>query len=270
MSSSNKTPSVNHTLRNLLSLSLYSGEQEEEDPKKKTYNFDQLLRQIQASEGELRRALKELNAIRVNGNWRLISPTYSCTILKLILATATENDWSLSSLNLKDLSEQLPEFSIQILEHTLRLFGNKVVTEAPENEKDLWQLNGNPVCIALAKEIFAQKGITQPYSSFFDTWRAKVPDQFSVDDDLLKGLAVIETVGKEKVIKYFPVEDLPPQPKERFSQLFSFKAKWTHTDLLPYIMELHEAGKTTEQVLVKYCRVVSKLEDGTKVYASRD
>jgi len=38
------------------------------------------------------------------------------------------------------------------------------------------------------------------------------------------------------MIKYFPHNELPMDPKERFTQLFQVKQKWTAEELEPYLL----------------------------------
>lgn len=59
-----------------------------------------------------------------------------------------------------------------------------------------------------------------------------------VSIDMLKSEVLIENVGGELILKYFPIERLPKDPVQRFKQLFAVRPKWQLADLEPFLAGL--------------------------------
>ena len=53
--------------------------------------------------------------------------------------------------------------------------------------------------------------------------------------DGMQGLALTDMKSLPPVIWHFPVLELPPDPAERFDQLFATREKWTRDELEPFI-----------------------------------
>lgn len=52
----------------------------------------------QASDEELREALRERCALEIDGRWRLVDPSYLGHVLELLLVTACEHGWPRSAV----------------------------------------------------------------------------------------------------------------------------------------------------------------------------
>lgn len=61
----------------------------------------------QASDAELRSALKERGALCLAGRWRLVEAAYLGHVLELLLLTAAEHDWPRSAVPADDMAAHL-------------------------------------------------------------------------------------------------------------------------------------------------------------------
>jgi len=87
------------------------------------------------------------------------------------------------------------------------------------------------------------------------------------------GLALIDRPeaspqDDNSTIKYFPVSELPPTGRQRFQKLFAERAKWTKSEIEPYLKDLFAIEGSLDQLLFKYCRT-SQSKSGETMYSSR-
>jgi hypothetical protein len=100
--------------------------------------------------------------------------------------------------------------------------------------------------------------------------------------EYLEGLALIDDGIRFKTIEYFPIDELPEEPQQRFVSvifvnlpvvfrfdlLFKKRPKWKHNDLVPYLVDLVSSTRDIGALLTKYTRNSSI--NGEKLYNSRD
>ncbi len=58
------------------------------------------------------------------------------------------------------------------------------------------------------------------------------------DLSMLRGIAVQEDTGTQKLVKLFNVHQLPSDPASRFRSLFQEQAQWSWQSLQPYVEDL--------------------------------
>lgn len=68
-------------------------------------------------------------------------------------------------------------------------------------------------------------------------------------------------------ITYLPLSELPTDPAERFTRLFTEKPQWTAQDIYPFVNDLARDDKQRDGLMLKFTRV-QKLGN-TTVYGSR-
>ena len=56
--------------------------------------------------------------------------------------------------------------------------------------------------------------------------------------DMLKSEVLTESLGRETILKYFPVDRLSKDPARRFAELFVKRPRWQVKDLQPYLAGL--------------------------------
>ncbi|KAJ2815655.1 hypothetical protein FBU31_006849, partial [Coemansia sp. 'formosensis'] len=121
---------------------------------------DLLSRHVPAGDRQRSRALAEIPAFCVDGVWRVVEPAYCMELLRLVLATAVENDWPLDALDPKAMCEALrtedssmrPELVTAVLARFSRV-------------NDTYAIDSRRVARFLAQQIFAAEGMrTWPVS----------------------------------------------------------------------------------------------------------
>jgi hypothetical protein len=58
------------------------------------------------------------------------------------------------------------------------------------------------------------------------------------DAGMLRGEALLEEEGGERVVRLLCAEALPPDPAQRFAALFQARLRWELADLQPYLADL--------------------------------
>ncbi len=120
------------------------------------------------------------------------------------------------------------------------------------------------------------------YDDFFTAWTRCVPIDMDPKCEYLEGLALIDDGIRFKTIEYFPIDELPEEPQQRFVSvifvnlpvvfrfdlLFKKRPKWKHNDLVPYLVDLVSSTRDIGALLTKYTRNSSI--NGEKLYNSRD
>lgn len=91
---------------------------------------DRLFGQIQSSRREIEGALRGLQAVLIDGHYRVVCPRYTSRFLHYLSSMAVENDWDLSdALNLQAVCQQFQvscpeEFPPQAVAELCRIYSN--------------------------------------------------------------------------------------------------------------------------------------------------
>ncbi|XP_040993381.1 sister chromatid cohesion protein DCC1 isoform X2 [Juglans microcarpa x Juglans regia] len=230
------------------------------------YKWDDLVEQVQASDEELRSALKALSAVEIGGYWRIVDDKYMDTILSMLLHDSVLNDWSLDLLNEDEVVSMLESdgFPQKLARHCLHVYGTKV----DENvDKRVWRLDERRVCVHFAREILKEG--KRKMDTFMAKWMQKIPEGMRASFDMLEGEVLTERLGVETWVRAFSVSSLPFSPAERFSILFRERPKWEWKDLLPYIRDLKVPGLSSEGLLLKFTRRTQPTLDAEPVFSAR-
>ncbi|KAJ3334779.1 hypothetical protein HDU93_007254, partial [Gonapodya sp. JEL0774] len=220
-------------LRKLLAEHVFDGDQDEMDltdaPALDTVTLGSV---TQASDEELFRALRELHAIDIDGHWKILAPPYIKSVLETVLYAAVAADRSLSSLDLGWCVEQFrdsePATREDVLRHVLQMFSDQV-----------------------EGDYILKSSKIMPMTKFMDEWRKATPMDFDIDLRLLEGYFVVEMDRFVSHIQYFSKDDLSPEPKDRFRELYSRKQRWEESELLPFIRDLAPDRKKLDALLLK-------------------
>ncbi|KAK9757716.1 hypothetical protein RND81_01G181800 [Saponaria officinalis] len=229
------------------------------------YSWDDLIGLIQASNVELRSALEALNAIEINGFWRIVDDKYMDSLLSTLLNNAILNDWSFDALPETDVISKLElddGFPAQLASHCLSVYGNKV-----DDNARMWKLDEKRVCVQVAKRILKDGKVRM--EKFMDEWRCKVPAGMQASFDMLESEVLTERIGVEIWVRPFSISSLPSTPAERFSILFKERSKWEWKDLEPFIRDLKVPGLSAEGLLLKYTRRSQPTPDVEPIFSAR-
>ncbi|KAL4585772.1 hypothetical protein LXL04_010398 [Taraxacum kok-saghyz] len=251
-------------LKLLLSENPYKSDELNEIHETGLYQWDDLINRVQASDEELRSALKVLPALEINGYWRIIDFKYMDRILNMLINNSLLNDWPLNSLNEDDVIESLVNdgFPRLIARHCLEVYGSKT------DGGSVWQLDERRVCVHFAKGVLLSFG-KMKMESFMKEWSRKVPGGMVVSFEMLEGEVLVEKLGIQCWVYSFSVSSLPSDPGNRFSRLFQERVKWEWKDLQPYIRDLSVPGLTSDGLLLKYTRRTQPTATSEPVFTAR-
>ncbi|XP_073986609.1 sister chromatid cohesion protein DCC1 [Rhodnius prolixus] len=254
-------------IRHLLNEKQYKGsELEEEHQSNGYYTTDDLIVRIQASEEEIKQGLLDIDAVCINGKWRLLEDQYQFRALSFMLNLLDENSWKVNEVPLGEtleiLNELLPkEIASHIVEMYLEPTG-----EFNDEGDTLMQIKEEKTCRYLGGYLLRQAAKFS-LKDFLEAWQQSVPEGLSTDLKQLAGLALYSLESKPQLIWYFPEEDLPTDLNERFSILFKQREKWTFSEIEPYVRKLASEKQSSNAILTKFSRV-SHINN-IKYYSSR-
>ncbi|CAM9664068.1 unnamed protein product [Ectocarpus sp. 6 AP-2014] len=307
---SKKTPSLEQ-IRVILEACLYRGKAEEaatDRGRLEALTLAELQTRVQFSRRELLQGLKELDAVEIDGRWRMVDPALMERTADALLAAVVEEDIPLDKVGSKACIAALPDCEPLVLEHCLRTYSlpsdnaeeqngapSETAPAAADSVADqtvapaYFRLDLAKVARLRAHQIMraheaemnggggggssSLHGSGGPISlgEFMDRWAASMPGVDTPSQDLLKGIALVETrdaKGQDKnasLVSYVPASGLPFSPAERLAALFRIKPKWPMAELEPYISEAdRKAG-----FLLKNTRASTDPGTGQKLFSAR-
>ncbi|KAK9145208.1 hypothetical protein Sjap_005111 [Stephania japonica] len=265
-----------HKLKELLAENPYRPEEDsmeelEENDGLRRLRWEDLVERVQASDEELKGALKDISAVEINGYWRIVDEKYMDMVLNMILHNLVLNEWSLDGFEEDQVLGIMGSdgFPLKIVLHCLEIYGRRVNLTDDElsGGRCLWRLDEKQVCVHFARVIL--RGGKMKMERFMDEWMDKIPAGMSADFEMLEGQVLVENIGMETWIWAFSVSSLPSTPAERFAALFQERQKWEWKDLQPYIRDLRVPGLSSESLLLKYTRRTQPTMDAEPVFSTR-
>ncbi|PKU71364.1 hypothetical protein MA16_Dca004205 [Dendrobium catenatum] len=195
------------------------------------HRWQDLVETIQASEEEIRAALKSLSAVEIDGYWRIVDDKTMHETLDMILRNSVLHDWKISALSEDCVLSTMEAdgFPPRIVSHCLETHGSKVYC----SNDNLWRLDEKRVCLRFALRVLS--GGKMKLESFMDKWEHSIPPGMKADLKMLEGEVLYEKLGVEEWIRAFSISALPSDPANRFAALFRERQKWEWKDLEPYI-----------------------------------
>ncbi|CAH3173248.1 unnamed protein product [Porites lobata] len=266
-------------LKYLLSENLYKGPENEtnlEDIAEENitnrntlYTLSDLLSKVQASKAELIDALMKMEALEIDGHWRLLDADYKEHVVVRILSLLEEKDWSYEAIPAKECCDILEELEPRnILEHCLNCYGEITDMDSDTGEGTVhYRFLEDKICRFYAEYLLRQAGRFN-YHEFMESWLQSVPEGMSTKSEHLSGIALTDMKSIPPVIWHFPASELSDDPALRFMKLFKVQPKWTLEEIEPYIRNLVAPGQSLNALLMKFARS-SKDATGVKVYNSK-
>ncbi|KAJ1965668.1 N-acetyltransferase 5 [Dipsacomyces acuminosporus] len=228
-----------------------------------------LARHVQAGSRLLMRVLAEIPAFcdRASGSWRILDAGYCMDLLRLILATQVEQDWSLDALDSQLVFQALQSESggelllPEAVEAILARFGRLV----GDSESHTYAIDSTRVARYLAEQIFAAEDMRPwPVTEFLKALRATMPPQLqsAIEQDSswgsrhIQGSLVREmayaSAGVDGQLLYSasgvshhstylnPLfrSSLPHEPRLRMQKLFAVKPRWSRSEIQPFLEDL--------------------------------
>ncbi|KAI6651582.1 Sister chromatid cohesion protein DCC1 [Oopsacas minuta] len=218
---------------------------EQESTLEDCYTFSELLKESQASEGELLIYLKKIQALEIDTHWRVLEYSFRDSIIFQILNLIEENEWDWRGFPWKICLEMLsPLFPKFILEHVLCIYGRHIDDQRMSLDEEL-------VCMFHA-ECLLKPVRKFAYSEFLEIWQQSVPLGMQTNSTQLLAISIADMSSSPPSIWYFPEERLNSQPYERLAQLFREKDKWTEDEIRPFLITL-ETAKTSVSSILLHC-----------------
>jgi len=233
------------------------------------YSLLDLLSKVQASETELLEALRKIEALEIDGHWRLLDTDYKEKVVVRILTLLEEMDWSYEAVPMKECCDILEELEPRnILEHCLNCYGEVKEMDIDSGDSIIhYRLSEDKICRFYAEYLLRQAGRFN-YHEFMDSWQQSVPEGMTTKSEHLAGIALKDMRSLPPVIWHFPASELPDDPALRFMKLFKVQSKWTFDEIQPYIRDLEAPGQSLNALLMKFARSSTDVT-GVKVYNSK-
>lgn len=217
----------------LLADSLYRGpEYEHTVSKDKLYSFEKLSNTIQASNEELKAALKSMNVVEIDGNIRILDFEYHFRVLSYMLKLIDENSWQLDEINYEDTVDALKEL---VPKEVIECLFETYTEESQIQDVQLYRYREREVCRFFAEVLLRGAGKFN-LNEFLQAWKESVPEGMIPDEEMLYGIAIVDRKVKPNVVWAFEENSLPDNINERFKILFEIKEKWSVPEISPYIM----------------------------------
>lgn len=166
-------------LRRLLEPTRYQGlELEYAVDKSKLLNYDAIFDQVQASKAELNEELYKIQAIEIDGYYRLLEFDYEFRVLSYMLDLIDENSWPLDRVSKEVTLDSLKELvPLPILEAMFKFYTDESVIE---DGVQYYIYKQDKVCRFLARVLLKSAGKFN-LIEFLQAWRDSVPDGMVTD-----------------------------------------------------------------------------------------
>jgi sister chromatid cohesion protein DCC1 len=252
-------------LKQLLSQNLYNGIFESEFKK---YTFEELLLNVQASEQEILKELQKLNALHLDGYWRLLSEEYRRKVYDLVMAALLEDDINPHRFSCQQIYNSLEahNISVSVLFHCLKTISDPINSDNCIQENIYFQINWSKVSQLKGLELLKINPLWE-IQNFISHWKEILMSEDDVDFSLLKGNYITFEKSTQKFVQYFPEHELSINPKERMEQLFAAKTTWLFQEIEPFLCELADNNGNVDYIFTKYSR--SFIKNGLKYYKAR-
>ncbi|KZV69547.1 hypothetical protein PENSPDRAFT_652296 [Peniophora sp. CONT] len=271
------TPTVPklHRLRRMLRGMEWDEGQEEGDAesddgdnqsRRKRVSYDQVKSELQASDREIERAIRDYHILIVSGALRPIAPTYLHTILELLLTYLVALSQPHDAASVAELTSALEsehDVRREVALQVMQWFGE---VNGAQGEQ-LWSMDVPGVVRQVGLGLLRNHRDTPvPESAFLESWRAAVGDVFvtEVNMRLLAGnylsapAPLSISPDTEPQLTYFPRSELPTEPSARFTDLFLTRVRWKATDIAPFLDDIAVDSKDRDKLLLKYARAVTE------------
>ncbi|KIJ49401.1 hypothetical protein M422DRAFT_161356 [Sphaerobolus stellatus SS14] len=215
--------------------------------------------EIQASDGELAQAFKDLRILEIDGHLRPITTSYLTHILETLLNSLISQSLPLppqtipknTLLSHLDLEHEIPR---KVTEQILSWFG--------EIKEEEWEMDVESAVrqIGLGR-LTLHNNDPVKIQEFLDGWKRAVGDAFSYSVDLrsLDGYYLLFPAPPipSTHIVYFPVSTLSTSTHLLFADLFLTRPKWRADDIAPFLGGVALNKQEREKLLMKHARAIT-------------
>ena len=213
-----------------------------------------------------------LNALEIDGYWRLLDPDYFNSVLGHVLNLIDENSWPLDAVPVEEVLGVLKDLEPEeVILNVLETIGEeRKPADGKEEDGDsrlLFHVDQTKVAVNFA-QVILQKAGRFHLDDFMSVWSCSLPENFDKPNaEMLRGMALVDAKSVPPSVSYFPKADLPEDAASRFDFLFRTREKWTREDVEPYLADLTTAKLDVGAILMKHAR--SSTVNGVKYFSSR-
>ena len=241
------------------------------------YTRSDLVAGTRASEREIDAALRSMGAAEIGGRVRIVETKLMAFTFDLTLSLIEEQGWDFGAVSVEACCSELNDSPRFAVERAIAMHGEP----APEGQTAIWALSAAKVATFVGLQLLrsppagADRWATL---ALLEAWKEKLPEALLtpssgvvISTELLGGLAVLEnpidpltlTASESTTIRLMPIARLSIDPETRFEQLFAIKARWSESELRPFVCELEGVAR----LLVKFTRTVT--ENGVRYHCPR-
>jgi Sister chromatid cohesion protein Dcc1 len=193
-------------------------------------------------------------------------------VLDLVVMNAGINGWPLSALPLEETVTALcgDGVDVSVARHVIMIFSS---TPPPaDGDATMSQaevaLDARRVCTEKAAALLEKQPMWR-LDEFMIAWTSTCPEGMPPQQDMLRGLALLDPQGADFTVSAFLASELAPKPKDRFAMLFRRKERWTRAELEPYLQHVEEAGASIDALLLTWCRRSQGSASEPEIYTQR-
>jgi len=220
------------------------------------WSLSELLDTVQASEEEILEGLKSCQAVRVDGEWFSLDPTYHMKVVGFIFRFFDESSWSLDCVRRKETIDALKEL---VNTEVCKQIFNMYCPPIEGGEPGEFAVDREQVSRFYGSYLLTSTKTSTAFSlpEFSSMWAKAVPEGISTCLSHLSGLCLVDDTKEPPVIKHFPEAALPENVQERLSVLFAARERWTLEDISPYIKPLTTTKLNVNALLTKFARTLN-------------
>ncbi|KAI8886821.1 hypothetical protein K501DRAFT_330964 [Backusella circina FSU 941] len=266
-------------LDELLKPTVYSGSQKESLHQDKTFYSEQdLLTIVQASEQELKQALRQRGVFEYNGKCRLFDSDYLLRLFDALMTNILIHGIPISQLTPNKAKECIvAEMASMDVDD---IIPDAILSAALLNwvedgvlDGDQLHLDDRKICRFLGDWLLTHpRDKKWEVQDFMEVWTKLGHDLFEPKLEMVSDMCIAEELAKgkstQKYIQYYPVTELSTNPPQRFAALFSVKTLWTNDEITPFLVDLAPTVKERDSLLLKFTRR-HKTSDKQILYGSR-
>nr|CAG4641035.1 EOG090X09TV [Eulimnadia texana] len=241
-------------LRSLLREHAYRG-RDSDDVEKTGLGFSDLKEMIQMSESELLESLSSIDAIKMNGKWRLLDIQLQYKWLTKVIQH-TNGEACLTEDRVLKVTQGFE--TPQINSHLMNMY--------LEGAEDNLSFNAEKITGLFATCLFShsKEYVLEEFTKVMDE---VLPIGIDFRPEILRGMALVDETERPVKIVHLPEHSLPEDINDRLQVLFRKKAKWTLDEMTPYIKPLTLGNQNITGILTKYSR--SFTQNGVKFYGAK-
>lgn len=166
--------------------------EEDERGRSGLYSIEDLVNQVQASSGQIKAALESMQAVEIEGFWRIVDEKFMQGLLEVILLSAVQHDWNLKLLPEPEVVQTIRNdgYSSRITKHCLACYGKEVETNVQEPDMRRWELDESKICLHYAKQLLRAASKWR-LEDFLDAWKNNIPTGIQPTLEMLKGEVLV-------------------------------------------------------------------------------